>query len=418
MRRGLLFLIIFLFSFSLSAQTIDTIKFEGLTKTSETYLRSLLLCKEGLLFNDSLLKEDEQTLHNLNLFFSVNSSSNYHQQTNTYRIIFNIIESTYIFPVIDISGFRDVLRIQLGVNNINFKGEQKTVGVWYQYYDRHSFSAYYRVPKYLELPFGHDIVISKYSTVEPLYFENKTARFNFDNYSIWLNGIYWINKYWNVQTGFTPIYEIYEQLDSADLNLPAKQFTFWKYRVNSSINFTKQNYRYERLTGVTTGVYLESIQTHDMPEASFFMTKLTTRYHYLIGRSGNLAWRHQLGFSTNNFSPFSPFVLDGFINLRGVGNRVMRGTGIHFINLEYRHTFIKNNWLTMQGVSFIDAGAIREAGQSWQRLFDINDTKTYAGLGIRLHSNKVYKTILRIDYGIRVNTDFNGGLSFGIGQFF
>jgi len=404
--------------FFANSQYIDSIVFSGLTKTNETYLRSLINSKKGIIFTDSLRKSDEQILNNLNLFFSVQSTYKQHPSTKNYTLFFNIIESTYVYPVVDISGFKSVFRLQLGVNNINFKGEQKTVGLWYQYYDRHSFSAYYRVPRYKDQPFGHDFIISKYSTVEPLYFEESTSFFNFDNYSIWLNGIYWLNQNTNVQLGLTPIYEVYDQLDSIDVDLPAKTFTFWKYRVNTSVNFRAIDYLYERMDGLESSLYLESIQTHNTPEASFFMAKLTTAYHYFIKKKGNLSWRHQIGISTNNISPFAPFVLDGFVNLRGIGNRVARGTGINFVNIEYKHTVVKNKILTCQGVVFADAGALREVGQSWTQLFDPNRTITYAGLGIRLHSNKIYKSIFRLDYGVNLNSEFNGGFSFGIGQFF
>lgn len=400
------------------SQIIDSIFFEGLTKTSEAYLRELIDCKEGISFSDSARKEDEQLLNNLNLFFSVESTYLFNEKTGGYFVYFQIVESTYVFPIIDISGFKSVFKLQLGINNINFKGEAKTIGLWYQYYDRHSFSAYHRVPRYKNQPFGHDLIISKYSTIEPLYFHGLKSSFNFDNYSIWINGIYWLKRNWNVQLGFTPIFEHYLQLDTFDLNLPSTNFSFWKYRINSSLNFKKIDYIFERVKGVKSSLYLESIQTHGMPEASFFMAKISTAYHYLIKKKGNLSWRHEIGISTNNDSPFSPFVLDGFINLRGIGNRVARGTGIHFINLEYRHTVLTNKYLFLQGVSFLDAGSIRTPGSSWTTLFDPSTARTFAGIGLRFHSKKIYKTIFRLDYGIEISTEFTGGFSFGINQFF
>ncbi|MFK8037995.1 MAG: POTRA domain-containing protein [Crocinitomicaceae bacterium] len=418
MIKGILLAAFLSVGFFLKATIIDTIEFTGLTKTSESYIRSLIECKEGLPFNDSVRRLDEQTLNNLNLFFSVESTYQFLPLKKAYKVIFNIKESTYIYPIIDISGFQSVLKLQLGVNNINFKGEQKTVGFWYQYYDRHSFSIYHRVPRYKKQPFGHDLIISKYSTVEPLYFNDLTSIFNFDNYSVNLNGIHWLSRFTNVQLGFTPIYEVYEQLDSVELNLPSREFSFWKYRLNSSLNIKKIDYLYERLKGFKSTIYAESIQTHDMPNASFYMAKLTTVYHYLIKKKGNLSWRHQIGISTNNFSPFSPFVLDGFMNLRGIGNRVARGTGIHFVNLEYRHLIINNNIFSTQIVGFADLGSIRPPAESINHLFNPEYTKTFAGVGIRIHSNKIYKAIFRIDYGIQLGKEFRGGLSFGIGQFF
>ena len=422
MRSGILIVFFLLSSTFSRAQEqvilIDTVILSGLTKTSESYIRSLIECKKGMPFSDSSRIEDERVLNNLNLFFSVESTFLFNETTKGYTVYFYFEESTYVFPIIDISGFKSVLKLQLGVNNINFKGERKTVGLWYQYYDRHSFSAYHRVPKYKDHPFGHDFIVSKYSTVEPLYFKDLVSMFNFDNYSVWLNGTYWRSKDLSFQAGLTPIYEVYHQLDSVDLDLPARNFTFWKYRVNTSVNFRKIDYLYERVKGVESILYLESIQTQNNPDASFFMAKLSTIYHYFIKKRGNLSWRHQFGISTNNESPFSPFVLDGFVNLRGIGNRVARGTGIHFVNVEYRHTLNKNNLFDLQGVTFLDAGTIRPPGETWTMLFDPAKTRTFAGLGIRLVSNKIYKTIFRLDYGVELSSEFTGGFSFGIGHFF
>lgn len=402
----------------LQAQTIDSIYFEGLTKTSEVFLREIIICKEGMPYSDSMRYEDEKILNNTNLFFEVISKATYNEANKSYNLYFYIKESTYIFPTIDISGFKSVFKLQLGATNINYKGEQKTVGIWYQLYDRHSFSLYHRVARHVKKPYGHDVVLAKYSTTEPLYFNNLTSIFNFDNYSLWLNGSYWLNRFTNVQVGFTPIYEIYNQLDSVDVSLPARKFTFWKYRVNGSVNFKKVDYLYERLDGTESSLYLESIQTPTMANASFLMAKLTTAYHYFIKERGNLHWRHQIAIASNNEGPFSPFVLDGFLNLRGIGNRVARGTGIHFMNVEYRHTVLKNKFLMAQAVGFADAGALRAPGDSWTQLFDLAETKAFIGLGIRLHSNKIYKTIFRLDYGLNLTDDSIGALSFGLGQFF
>jgi len=421
MRLGIILFLFLTNQFFAQTQVIDTIIFVGLTKTSETYVRGLIECKKGEIFSDSIRREDERVLNNLNLFFTVESTYRLNENTNDYIVYFDIVESTYIYPIFDLSGFKSVLKLQLGVNNINFKGERKTIGLWYQHYDRHSFSGYHRVPRYKNQPFGHDFIISKYSTVEPLYFNNLVSIFNFDNYSIWLNGIYWYNKDLSFQVGLTPIYEVYLQLDSIDLNhldLPAKNFSFWKYRVNTSANFRKIDYLYERIKGIESVLYLESVQTHNNPDASFYMAKLTTSYHCFIKKKGNLSWRHQFGISTNNESPFSPFVLDGFINIRGIGNRVARGTGIHFVNIEYRHTLHKNKFFNFQGITFLDAGSIRPPGENWTMLFDPAKTRAFAGLGIRLYSNKVYKAVFRLDYGIEISSEFVGGFSFGMGHFF
>jgi len=413
-------LIFFVLPLSLHAQVLDTVIFKGLTQTSEAYLRGLINCKKGSKFDSLIIKQDEQILNNLNLFFSVQSEWQFNQGNpdHSYSVYFIIEESIYVFPLLSISGFKDVLKIQAGISNINWKGEQKTIGLWYQYYDRHSFSIYHKVPRHKNQKTGHDLIISKYSTLEPLYFHDAMSMFNFDNYSVYFNGRYWLNPRTKVELGFTPIYEVYEQLDDVDINLPDKRFEFIKFRVNTSLTINNLNYKFERIAGSKFELYLETIQTYQFPMASFFMVKTNWIRHYKFKKKGNLSFRHQIGLSTNQDSPFSPFVLDGFLNLRGIGNRVARGTGIHFINLEYRHTVIKNDFFIGQMIGFTDLGSIRPPAKAWTTLVMPNNSNIYSGLGIRIHSQKIYRTILRLDYGVKISDQFNGGFSFGLNQFF
>ena len=419
MLRNLILIFILTFSFLAKSEiVIDTVIFKGLTQTKSSYLRTLIKCEKGLLFDAKFIKEDEQVLNNLNLFFSVMSDWQYNESNNSYTVFFIIKESTYVYPLLSISGFKDVLKIQGGLNNINWRGEQKTIGVWYQYYDRHSFSAFHKVPHHKLKKTGHDFIISKYSTVEPLYFGDVKSFFDFDNFSVYLNGYYWLNKTSNIQLGLTPIYERYSKTDDVEIPQQETMFSFFKFRVNTQYTINKLNYKYERIDGFKFNFYTETIQTHKYPEASFFMIKSDFIYHRKVKTKGNLSFRHKIGISTNNDSPFSPFVLDGFLNLRGIGNRVARGTGINFINLEYKHTITNNKFFIGQVVGFFDSGNLREPGGNWQELISPSNSNNFAGLGIRIHSNKIYKTILRLDYGLEIAKEFNGGFSFGIGQFF
>ncbi len=413
-------LLIFMFlGQALQAQIIDSIVFEGLTKTNPAFLQSHIQCKPGMPLDEKLIAHDVQQLRNLNLFFNVVSKSTLIPQSDSsYILSFVIEEANYVFPIIIVGGFKNVFKLEAGVNNINFKGEGKTIGAWYQYYDRHSFSIYYSAPKYVNSNFGHDIVFSKYSTIEPLYFHEKKSYFNFDNYAFWLNGKYTLNKKYQIELGFTPIYEQYLQLDSVEIPFTQRNFTFFKYRINSAIKFKKMDYFFERLNGIKSSLYLETIQTHQEPMASFFLAKLSTIQHFYIKKKGNLSYRHVLGISTNQDSPFSPFVLDGFLNIRGIGNRIQRGTGIHFINLEYKHTLYQNQSFLVQSNVFLDAGSLRPAGKSITNLFSFQETKAQVGFGVRLHIKKFYKTILRIDYGIGIHHMASNGFSFGMGQFF
>ncbi len=66
------------------------------------------------------------------------------------------------------------------------------------------------------------------------------------------------------------------------------------------------------------------------------------------------AARLRFGIATNNDTPFAPFVLDSYINIRGSGNRIERGTAALILNLEFRQTFFETAKFGGQLVAFSD----------------------------------------------------------------
>jgi hypothetical protein len=140
------------------------------------------------------------------------------------------------------------------------------------------------------------------------------------------------------------------------------------------------------------------------------------KYFHRIGKTGNLATRLRLGTSTNEGTPFAPFVLDSFLNIRGVGNRVDRGTGSIVTNVEYRQTFFDRKLFAGQAVAFIDFGSWRKPGGNLSDFGKPENMKAFGGLGLRLIYKRAFDTMLRLDYGFDYNS--TGGLVVGIGQYF
>ena len=104
------------------------------------------------------------------------------------------------------------------------------------------------------------------------------------------------------------------------------------------------------------------LEDQEMPDQGFTKVDITYKGYHLINKKGNLAYHARLGFANNVFSPFSPYVLDGFVNVRGIGNRVARGTAEVCINTEYRQELIEHKWFILQGVGFTDIASLRDAG--------------------------------------------------------
>ena len=131
-----------------------------------------------------------------------------------------------------------------------------------------------------------------------------------------------------------------------------------------------------------------------------------------------MAARLRFGISAQVNSPFVPFVLDSYINIRGSGNRVARGTGELVANLEYRYNIRENNWGVYQGVLFMDIGGWRPINQPFKAAFTPEHSTSFFGLGGRVHFKKVYNLTLRADYGFQISDFTNQGVVVGLGQYF
>ena len=126
----------------------------------------------------------------------------------------------------------------------------------------------------------------------------------------------------------------------------------------------------------------------------------------------------RLSFTSNDDSPFAPFSLDNQVNIRGVGNKVDRGTASIVINTEYRHTLYEKDWFVIQSNTFIDTGTWRTPGNDFSQLFDGDAIRFFPGVGIRFIHKRIFNAVIRLDYGFGIGNDSTNGLVFGIGQFF
>ncbi|MEO2100020.1 MAG: hypothetical protein ABGW63_04350 [Flavobacteriaceae bacterium] len=106
------------------------------------------------------------------------------------------------------------------------------------------------------------------------------------------------------------------------------------------------------------------------------------------------------------------------MNIRGIGNKVQRGSALANLNTEYRYTMYEQRWLTIQGNAFIDIAAIRPAGDKLQTSFNPENFKPFGGIGIRVIHKYIHNAILRIDYGFSLGAPNKGGLSLELDSFF
>lgn len=405
------------FCFNIEAQLIDDVRFEGLKRTKPVYLERFIEQTAGQQFDSTVLRKDIQRLKNLNLFYKVENQVEV--KGDKVSIIYTLYEVQTLLPIISFGGINGNFQFSVGAVEGNFRGKAIRLGGYYRYYDRHSVHVYLQNKYVKSSRWGYGLSLAQFETLEPLYFENGTSQYEYRN--VMLEGLlsYEIFRDAFVQFGGAYLSERYRKVNYENqvISPGPKEFEITKLLLKTGLQIKKIDYDGVYLNGFATFFSFENVQSqYEQTEFFKFYGELT--YFKRVFKRGNLATRLKLGYATNNEGPFSPFVADSYVNIRGIGNRVMRGTAEAVLNLEYRQLFFENRFCYVQGVVFSDVGSWRSAGGDIEELIMINKVVAVGGGGVRLQLRKFQNSVFRLDYGISFR-DFNTkGFVVGLGQYF
>ncbi len=393
---------------------VESVGFEGLNRTKVSYLETFIKTKSGQPLDSVVLTRDAQILTNLEVMASV--SFRVENTGNNVDVIFECKELFTLIPIFNFGTIEENYWVLLGASDVNFLGKGHKVYGYYQYYDRHSAAIHSTFDWIKGSDWGFNLNFIKWSTLEPLYFDAGEVQYNYDNYTATAEGIYHFDFFSKIMFGGGVFKERYEAQTLIVPGAPAladKNKTIFK--AIWDINKVNSNYFYQ--AGWANRLTTEAVYSLD-GDPSFYIMLNDLRWHKRIGNRGNFASRSRFGISTNQKTPFAPFVLDSYMNIRGVGNRVDRGTGSIVVNLEYRHALIELDKYAFQGVAFADMGTWRKPGGQLGDFANLNNQQYFVGLGGRFIHKKIYNAIFRIDYGVNLKRAPSGGLVLGVGQYF
>jgi hypothetical protein len=269
-----------------------------------------------------------------------------------------------------------------------------------------------------------NVNLIKWSTIEPLFFDESVGEssntirvdYEYDNYTIGSTGVYHMNFNDRIEFGGAYFTEHYQKIGGETTDAPTAVDTR-KLLGKVIYYWDRINYHFYYLDGGHIQWNNETVYSLD-GDPTFFISFIDFRNYLRINQRGNFAARLRLGLSSNQDSPFAPFVLDSYVNIRGVGNRVDRGTGAIILNVEHRQTIYDQKDLAAQFVVFSDMGSWRNPGGNFNDFSDPENFVLFAGGGIRLIHKKIYNAILRIDYGADLQDVSRSGFVLGIGQYF
>ena len=403
---------------TLLAQT--PVVFHGLKRTQNEYLTAqlpeLYEASPGRLFVvDSLteLPELRQRLLNLPGF----SDANLEVRRDTLHI--DVRRARTVHPLLGFGGVRNNVYWQVGINDFHFRGLGRHITAFYQNNaGEHNFLLFYRNPMWRG-PWGYSATVRRYAAIEPVYFTDAAVRYRYTNHDLGASLSYRFSPRTELELGASVFRENYQKQE-AESDLPGPDaLTLDKFLLKVSFLHDRRDYHYERQGGTLVETSAQSVLNFGVGKP-FTIAFLNLRHFRLVGARGNLAGQLRLGLSTNENSPFAPFVLDSQLNIRGSGNRIDRGTAQFVLNLEYRHTFwrdARNNFV-VQGVAFSDFGSWRNPGGIFGELTTPDNFIHFVGGGLRLVSNKAKNASFRLDYGVDRTDAANRGFVFGVGQYF
>ena len=397
---------------------VADLKVQGNKKLKTSFVKNLSSIRSGVALDSAIIKEDIKRLKRLP---SVSHACYqvFHSQNDQYNVYYNVEENFTLIPTLNVYTTNDdEFAYRIGLYEFNLFGQNIAFGGFYQKDIYSSYAINFRAPNLFGKQFGLALNHQDLTTQEPVFFDDTTANYKYNNESLEILGLYEINFNNKIEFGFNYFTEDYKYKSGAISSNVPQELTVHKLLYKGIYEYNDLDYSYQYVSGFRSMFNFQYVTSRDEMLPEFFIGWNDFYYFKRINKKGNLASRLRIGFSTNDNTPFAPFSVDNNVNIRGVGNTIDRGTASIVLNTEYRHTLIDKNWLVLQGNAFVDSGSWRNPGGDLTDLTDSDNIKVYSGLGLRFIHKKIFNAILRIDYGFGITKDATSGLVFGIGQYF
>ncbi|NJM79818.1 MAG: outer membrane protein assembly factor [Flavobacterium sp.] len=300
----------------------------------------------------------------------------------------------------------------------NLFGKNVTAGGFYQYNGISSFGVNFSAPYLFTENFGIETSFQKIGSIEPIFFNNTSARYEYINTAFELLGVYRTSFKNTIKIGGSIFNEEYAYRSGAtDANVPLN-FKIDKLLFKATNNYDNLKYEFYLVDGIKNTSNFQFVTQSNTFQNEFLIAWNDFTYLKRIGKTGNFGTRIRLGLASNDVSPFAPFALDNNLNLRGVGNIIDRGTGSFVMNTEYRKTLYEKGWFVLQSNAFVDLGSWRKPGGKLDDFVKSENFRVFPGIGVRFIHKTIFNAIFRLDYGFGINENGARGLVFGIGQYF
>lgn len=397
--------------FSVQAQKV---RFEGLTRTKPAFLLKFIGWEAHIPTDSISIASAVQQIKNTRFFTEVYSIVKTVEGDTT--ITFNCVEIHTALPILEVGATEGNKWIRVGLEDENGRGKGIRTVLFYQYNNRHSFYLKQTYPFVLKR-WSLSYLLKRWSILEPIELDGKRNIYNYSNLDaeVAVRYAFDINRH-DLELGIGYINELYTFKEGELQNSTVEQYQNKRLIIKGSHTLNQLDYSTFYVTGWANKVNAYSTYSPADKSLIGFITN-ETMYFKTFPSKGNLALRSRLGISTNSNVFLAPFVADNYFNIRGIGDRIDRGTASVTLNVEYRQTLWENKNFGIQAVGFSDAGSWRKSNEKLSDMISTNNMKLFGGVGGRLIFKKIFDFNIRLDYGWSIKGEGNG-LVFGLGQYF
>jgi len=400
-------------------KNIITLKIRGLKKTKDSFLHKIIEVGQDMILDSLQMDQDIIRIKRLPGISHADYQVFLTNIGDGYNVFYNVEENFTLIPSVNIwTASNNQFSYKIGLYDFNFLGRGVAFGGFYQNNGYDTYSVNFRAPYLFSKKLGLAVNHQNWKSEEPLYFQNQSANYLYNNKAIEVLGLYELNIQHKMYLGASVFNEKYQYLSG---DIPAevpRDLDLDKFLIKVGYDYDGLNYSYQYISGFRSMLTLQSVTSNNKMQDDFFIGWNDFFYFKRVSEKGNWANRLRLGLATNSESPFAPFALDNNLNIRGVGNLIDRGTAVVLLNTEYRYTVYEKGWFALQGNAFVDSGTWRKPGGDLDDFVDSENIKVYPGIGLRLIHKKIYNAIFRIDYGFGLGKNSSKGVVFGIGQYF